>query len=87
MWWQLKGTLKFRSFDVAELCRYSTCLFLDYLWIVVPRVTSFRIDLKLIVCLFRSRYFKCAVHGSVFEWVPVLVSVHLRSLPFCNALT
>ena len=87
MWGLLKGTLKFRSFDVAELCRYSTGLFLDYLWIVVPRVTRFRIDLNLVVCLVRSRYFKWTVRGSIFEWVSVLVSVHLHSLLFCNALT
>ena len=31
MWQQLQGTLKSRSFDAAELCRYSTGLFLDYL--------------------------------------------------------
>ena len=73
MWWQLKGTLKFRSFDAAELCRYSTGLFLDYLWIVVPSVTRFRMDLNLVVCLVRSRYFKWTVDGSIFVWVSVTV--------------
>jgi hypothetical protein len=88
MWWQLKGTLKVRSFYIAELCRYSTGLFLHYLWFVVPSVTRLRIvDLNLVVCLVRSRYFKWTVDGCIFEWVSVLVSVHLHSLPFCNTLT